>query len=329
MRPATNFICRSLTALVILTTGPAQAKTSTTLNLAPAGSWNINYDADVCQLARTFGSGKDEVLFQLLTYDMQPTYTAFLVGNAFALKRPIVNDSSSQKAKHKYLGAKQADKFKGKFSFQFGPSGRPQLSSPDGATIQMGKNPTPVPALIASGLQLAGEPEPDNDADGTTAEKLRPAEPTLEAATSWFLVRNREGDAVKLSTGNLAQPLAALRACSVDLVKSWGIAVDDPALAPVTFPRPKSSPGTWATSRDFPASAMKAHANAKINFRLMVDAKGKITDCKIQDQTKNTDFSKITCSLMRARGSFDPALNAAGQPVAGYYTNAIRWVMTQ
>lgn len=326
MRSPTNFTCGALTALGILTTGSAQAGTPTTLNLAPSGPWNINYDADVCQLARTFGSGKDQVLFQLLTYNMQPSYTVLLAGQRLALKRPLLIEDGPVKPKQKYLGAKPEESFKGKFVFQFGPDGAPQTSFPSAATVQINADPAPVPALIAGPLGLGGAiAEPDEN--GMQPKKLKAADVPLEEAVTWFQLRKPEGDTLKLATGSMAKPLAALRACSVDLVKSWGIAVDDPALAPVQFPIPKTSPGTWAVPSDFPASDLRARTNAIVRFRLMVDAEGKITSCKIQDATRSDSLAVKTCELMTQRGAFKPALNAAGQPVAGYYTNAIKWVV--
>ncbi len=318
--------CRALTALVVLTTGQAQAATPTTLNLAPAGPWNINYDADACQLARTFGSGKDQVLFQLQTYNTQPSYTVLLVGEPLALRRPILLPDGPPKPKQKYLGAKPEESFKNKFVFHFGPGGAAQASTPSAATIRTTTSTEPLPALIVGPLGLAGKRD-EPDENGMRPSRTEPADLSLEASIEWFEARKPEGDAIKLATGNLAKPLAALRACSVDLVKSWGIPLDNPALAPVQFPVPKTSPGTWAVPDDFPANELKAKANAIVRFRLMVDAEGKITSCKIQDATRNDTLAAKTCALMTQRGAFNPALNAAGQPVAGFYTNAIRWVV--
>lgn len=313
--------CALMIANAALAIHPAAA--ADTVILGPAGPWNINYDTDSCQLARTFGAGKDQVLLQMQTYNMSSIYTVMVAGQAFKLKKPIMLDEGPRK--QKYLGEKP-NEFKGKFVYQFGPAGGLQAGWTRGAMIQAAGEADPVPALLVGGLSLAGTRSTQDQSDWTTPKNLVLPDLALEAALNWFLVRNPEGKGVKLNTGSLAQPIAALRSCSLDLVKSWGIAVDDPDLAPVVSPVPTSNPGTWVTSNDFPSKELFAKTNAIIRFRIMVDAAGKSTSCKIQDETRNSELAAVTCRLMMQRSSFSPARNAAGLPVPGYYTNAISWV---
>lgn len=301
---------------------------SNTNNLPPNGPWNINYDADVCQLARTFGSGKDRVLLQLQSYNMQTGLHVLIAGNAFATKHPIpLPPPATGKAKQKYLGEKPGDAFRDKFTIQFGPVGKEQEFTPRAAMLRLSADEEPVPALM--GGETSVDDRHEADPTGMTPERVEAPDTALEAAVTWVQVRMPDGALTKLATGSLAQPLAALHACSTDLVKSWGIPIDDPALAPVVLPAPRTSPAQWVTWKDFPVDELRAKTNAMVRFRLMVDAKGKVTSCHIQDATRNVELTRVTCQLLKARAAFNPARNAAGGAVPGYYTNALLWASPQ
>ncbi|NML94723.1 hypothetical protein HHL27_13695 [Novosphingobium sp. TW-4] len=67
-------------------------------------------------------------------------------------------------------------------------------------------------------------------------------------------------------------------------------------------------------------------ASAIVYFRLMVGPDGNPTGCHIQQATNSPEFTDFTCKLLMKRARFAPALDAAGNPTASYYTNSVRWL---
>lgn len=303
------------------------ARTPDTLSLAPSGQWNINYGTDVCQLARVFGTGSDQVLLQLQSYGMTAGFRLTTIGQPFELKGPIMIEDS-ENPKRRYLGAKEEDERKSKFLYQFGPAGEEQTAYPLAALVQTSGSNDPTPALITDTVGISAKPAPQS-AEEKKITRVEPGTPLPEGSAMWLQISVPRGRTVRLMTGSMTQPYAALQACNRDLVQSWGIKVDDPALAPAILPVPQTSPGTWVNSSDFPSSDLRTSTNAIVNFRLMVNEVGRVTACKIQEATQNEKLSQVTCNLMTQRAKFAPAVNAAGRPVPGYYINSVRWVVPQ
>jgi len=134
------------------------------------------------------------------------------------------------------------------------------------------------------------------------------------------------GRTVVFNTGSLGKAFAALRTCTSNLVKSWGLDPDQQASL-TRFATPMSSPGNWLQSNDYPGAMLASGKQAIVNFRLNVDEKGGATACEIQRSFAAKEFDKATCSLLMRRAKFKPALDRNGRPVPSYYINTVRWIM--
>jgi len=105
-----------------------------------------------------------------------------------------------------------------------------------------------------------------------------------------------------------------------------------PVLSPPaeTLPRgpvPKNGPGGWIQAGDYPTMAVKNGESGTTRFTLTLDAKGAITNCVVVATSGSAALDRATCDLLRARGVFSPALDGAGKPVPGSYTNQTRWML--
>lgn len=88
---------------------------------------------------------------------------------------------------------------------------------------------------------------------------------------------------------------------------------------------PTENPGGWIRPDDYPAAARVAHAGGLVEFTLNLSDTGVVTGCTIRQSSGNADLDMATCELMRTRGHFAAALNAAGKPVAGTWSKKVKW----
>jgi hypothetical protein len=156
-------------------------------------------------------------------------------------------------------------------------------------------------------------------------EQRVPVTPQREAAaTSINLAWS--GRRLVLETGPLAAAFGALRKCTDDLVRTWGL---DPAvqLSLSRLPDPRTHPSTWLRPADYPTGALMSGKQAIVNFRLSVDAAGVPTACDVQLSYSGEAFDKHTCDLLMARARFEPARDTKGLPVASYYVNTVKWYL--
>lgn len=142
----------------------------------------------------------------------------------------------------------------------------------------------------------------------------------------WLSVGWRGSERFRLATGNMAAPLKALRTCTDELVTHWGIDVERHRQLS-RRPMPRSNPGRWLTSSDYPLGALSSGKQALVRFRLMVDEEGKPTACRIQHSIGDEAFDRVSCERLMARASFQPGLDGEGRPLASYYVNAVRFMI--
>lgn len=174
---------------------------------------------------------------------------------------------------------------------------------------------------------------------GSTSEKTpivllgefgtKPIDPDKGAAT--VSVANREfrftwsDSSIKLSVGSMAAAITAMRACTANLVKGWGLdPVQQAALR--TRPIPRTFPGGWLTTADYPPNLLDKREGGLISFRLMIGENGKPTACAIQQSTQSPQLRDLTCKLLMKRAKFRPALDNAGKAQASYFVEIVVWV---
>lgn len=97
-----------------------------------------------------------------------------------------------------------------------------------------------------------------------------------------------------------------------------------PPKGPSSPAQPKGSPGSWATSNDYPSRALRENRAGVTGFRVTVGADGRVVDCSITSSSGSPDLDATTCQMVTRRARFKPALQD-GSPVQGTYSNKIRW----
>jgi periplasmic protein TonB len=90
---------------------------------------------------------------------------------------------------------------------------------------------------------------------------------------------------------------------------------------------PKGSPGSWATTEDYPAKALREEREGTTRFRVSVGPDGRVTDCQVTGSSGSPDLDEAACKNITRRARFTPATDGEGKPTTGSYSNAIRWVI--
>lgn len=134
------------------------------------------------------------------------------------------------------------------------------------------------------------------------------------------------GHALQVGTGPLAKSFAAMRSCTSSLVASWGL---DPAqqAALSRRPKPQTPPSHWLSRSSYPTDLAQEGKAALVDVRLMIDSAGIITSCNVVNGYSDPRFAKVTCDRIVANARFEPALDAAGNPVASYAVQRVRWMI--
>lgn len=102
-----------------------------------------------------------------------------------------------------------------------------------------------------------------------------------------------------------------------------------PAPPPPRFqpkrPEPRNNSGTWVTTDDYPARAMREEREGVTMVTISVGADGRVTNCSITNSSGSPDLDEIACRNITRRARFRPATNGNGDEVPGTYSIPVRW----
>ena len=88
---------------------------------------------------------------------------------------------------------------------------------------------------------------------------------------------------------------------------------------------PRGAPQGWVLDNDYPASSLWEHQEGAVGFRLDVGPDGRTVGCAVTASSGHSMLDERTCSLLRRRARFYPALDAQGQPVAAEFNGRFAW----
>lgn len=148
------------------------------------------------------------------------------------------------------------------------------------------------------------------------------------AAVRYLTINAPRADPVRLETGALDEVFAVFDHCIDELLTHWGIDIEIHR----TLSRPASPatpPSRWMGSGDYPRGLLARGYQGIVNFRLNIDAEGGVSQCHIQQSTRPEGFDRAVCDALSRRARFEPALDAAGNPVASYFVNSVRFEIPQ
>jgi len=272
----------------------ASSKSRDVVRLQPVEPWNLHYADDSCRLLRPFGTGDDQVILVL---------DQFVPGDWFRMS---------------LIGEKLPDKNSGaKGTVRFGPD-----EAASEVRVTLGTSGEKRALFVNESVRIAPLTKAEEKKD---APEPAPIGEAREAAAKWLELKKLYRDVV-LETGSMAKPLAGLRACSWETVGSWGLDVEQQKKL-TRKPETKRSASTWFDASEYPPSMIAGGHQGVVNFRMIVDAKGKATACHIQKSTRPQEFDDLVCKSAMKRARFEPALDAEGKPVPSYWHGTVRFVI--
>jgi hypothetical protein len=268
----------------------------------PKGAWTADYGDQYCRLVRTFSNGKEELSLALERVQPGTDVRMIFVGGGLS---PFRNADT--------------------IGYQFGPSGAAAKSgyakstTPDGKPFMSFNPVTLAPPQMGPGA-TPGSPPPAFDPSKPFVPPPYDRAKEQEAATGISAIALTEGltSPVTIETGSLRAPMAAMQNCADDLLKVWGLDLEQhkTMTAPVALvPNPQGvlPQGT------IPFSEFGKMATGGNLVRVIVGADGKPTSCQIYSPTLSETLNSKICKLVMDKASFVPAKDAGGQAMASFW----------
>jgi hypothetical protein len=132
------------------------------------------------------------------------------------------------------------------------------------------------------------------------------------------------GTGRRLEIGSMAEVMKLLGDCKKDLRDYWN--------AEATFkqnPKPLKELIKYFVSTDYPEQAWSHGETGATSVVMLVDEKGKLADCMINETSGFATIDAMTCLVIRQRVSFAPAIGADDKPAKSVSTATIKWQLPE
>jgi hypothetical protein len=143
------------------------------------------------------------------------------------------------------------------------------------------------------------------------------------AASSMLRLMDKDG--AELGSWSVpigAKAAQALSYCETEKQVEWG--ADRAALEKgATPPRPVGDPSKWLTMRDFGMVTAVGAVRFSAVVRMVVDEKGKPSDCKLIESAGNVEIAPTMCRALLESARFEPARDPGGKPVRSVAVHVI------
>lgn len=278
--------CIVLAASAPLSANPSSADPadqSSAVKLYPAAGWNIDYGEKHCRLARIFGEEGDHHLVYLEQIAPSASFTIAFAGSK------LDRWQSRRDFDFSALQEKPSDTVE---SHDFGELG------------QFGP-------MISFKTSLDGIPAPDSPV--TTVG----IDPDLAKRVNRLLLSKGE-EVLSFETGEMEQAFAALNACTMDMLASWGL--DPEKHQNYTRVSQEDVSRTFQRALD---SIPNRVGSGLHRWVMIIDEDGHPTNCMPVYETMSPRDQKTTCKgLMRLE--FIPAIDGEGKPMQSFTTIEIK-----
>jgi hypothetical protein len=281
-------------AAAAMVVAPAAQAQDETIVFRPSGTWTADYGEDYCRLIRTFSDGQRE--FSLALERLQP--------GAF-VKLIVVGEGMRP-----FRGADQ-------IAYAFQPSGASGKARYVRSETADGKSLVSFDPVTLAPPPAFTPPAPGTP-PGPPPMYNRTSEQETARGITGFMLTEGLISPVRVETGSLRAPIAALQACVDELLTHWGLDADKHKTMTVP-PIMNPSPNGVLPQGTVPFSEFEKLGGGANQVRLLIGADGKVTDCAIFSPSLSQSLNERICSLAKERASFQPARDAGGQPMASVW----------
>lgn len=280
--------------------GPGKAADKERRVFTPSGQWAMEYAEDACRLIRNFTDGENEITLAFERFELGPATRLGVAGNGL---KPW---SSASTARFRYSSAGET---------RASPLLRGELA--DGRT-----------SFLIADASLISPERWRALLEKTYADSLGELDRADEAAAAQvtaIVIGEGFKDEIEVRLGQMVEPVKALQACVMDLVKSWGL---DPQtlMTMVKPPQPVKPPNLWLNSADYPADMLRTRQMGDVVLRLIVNTQGEVEACHFE-VTPPGAFELAACQGIRKRVRFKPALDSKGQALRTYWRQHVRFLI--
>ena len=285
--------CAALLASAVAAFGYCStANAGAGLVLEPSSVWNLRYEDERCRLLRTFGENDQKVELHIEQAGLEPFYTVGFFGEPVRSGRGEI------------------------MSVQFGPGEKPTersfLRGKTGATRR--------PLVIMHGVTLA--PFDDKDIGSFASVQLGEQR---ETAIEYIALDRGLSSRLRLNTGSMGEPLAAMRDCAKDLVAHLGLDEESQESLSREVDPTNMRQVTRLLQSNYPTRMLYDNKEGLVAFRLVVDRLGKPVSCQIMRSTRPIAFDDVVCLGLMQNAEFEPALDADGKPIASYFEGRVKF----
>lgn len=89
--------------------------------------------------------------------------------------------------------------------------------------------------------------------------------------------------------------------------------------------RARASLGSYFSTNDYPAAAIRAEAEGTTRFSLAIAADGRVTNCTVTRSSGNAALDSATCRILRSRARYTPARDQNRNPTSGQDRGSVTW----
>ncbi|BDW81562.1 hypothetical protein MACH24_10000 [Erythrobacter sp. Dej080120_24] len=283
----------ALAAVFASASAPAIAREPVTLERS--SQWNVDFARDKCRLAAMFGGTDNQ---HLLFFEQHyPNARAGLTVAGPALKH--------------FRSRSRTD-----LSFYEGQES--MRTEPFTGEVETVGN-----AVIYSNVHVEhGTDSFESEQDGLPQLDIGLAE-RIE-----FVSVSQRGNEVRFATGSLGEAFKVLNTCTQDMVRFWGLDVDQHLGASRMPEWLNENAVARRIASEYPRSALMRGEQAILRMRVIVGTDGKVERCEINGATTTEKLESPACAEMED-AEFSPALDANGQPFRSFYATSIIYQIRQ
>jgi protein TonB len=89
--------------------------------------------------------------------------------------------------------------------------------------------------------------------------------------------------------------------------------------------RARANLGSYFSTDDYPAAALRAEAEGTTRFTLSIGPDGRVSACSVTGGSGNAALDAATCRILRSRARYTPARDQSGNPTSGTDRGSVTW----